>query len=274
MIAQNKAKTYGFILLGLLLSIIWFYPFYLVIVNSFKTKAEIFVNTLSFPAEGTLANYPEAFTALDFIQSFINSVIITVVSIFLICICTSMAAYALSRRQGKTSSIIYFIFAICMLIPFQSIMIPLVSIFGSFDMLNRAGLMIMYLGLGSSLAVFLYFGALRGIPKALDEAAIIDGCNRFQVYRYIILPMLKPTTVTVIVLNAIWFWNDYLLPSLVINKEGLYTIPLKMFYFFGEYSKQWHLALAALVIGIIPIIVVYMFLQKYIIKGISDGAVK
>lgn len=274
MIAQNKAKTYGFILLGLLLSIIWFYPFYLVIVNSFKTKAEIFVNTLSFPSEGTLANYPEAFTALDFIQSFINSVIITVVSIFLICICTSMAAYALSRRQGKTSTIIYFIFAICMLIPFQSIMIPLVSIFGSFDMLNRAGLMIMYLGLGSSLAVFLYFGALRGIPKALDEAAIIDGCNRFQVYRYIILPMLKPTTVTVIVLNAIWFWNDYLLPSLVINKEGLYTIPLKMFYFFGEYSKQWHLALAALVIGIIPIIVVYMFLQKYIIKGISDGAVK
>lgn len=274
MIAQNKAKTYGFILLGLFLSIIWFYPFYLVIVNSFKTKAEIFVNTLSFPSEGTLANYPEAFTALDFVQSFINSVVITVVSIFLICICTSMAAYALSRRQGKTSSIIYFIFAICMLIPFQSIMIPLVSIFGSFDMLNRGGLMIMYLGLGSSLAVFLYFGALRGIPMALDEAAIIDGCNRFQVYRYIILPMLKPTTVTVIVLNAIWFWNDYLLPSLVINKEGLYTIPLKMFYFFGEYSKQWHLALAALVIAIIPIVVVYMFLQKYIIKGISEGAVK
>ncbi len=109
---------------------------------------------------------------------------------------------------------------------------------------------------------------------ALDEAAIMDGCNRFQIYWHIILPMLKSTTVTVIVLNAIWFWNDYLLPSLVINKQGMYTIPLKMFYFFGEYSKQWHLALAALVIAIIPIILVYMFLQKYIIKGISEGAVK
>lgn len=274
MIAQNKAKTYGYILLGFILSIFWFYPFYLVIVNSFKTKSEIFVNTLGLPIEATMVNYPEAFEALEFVQSFINSFIITVLSILLICICTSMAAYALSRRKGKTSSVIYFIFAICMLIPFQSIMIPLVSIFGSFDMLNRTGLMIMYLGLGSSLAVFLYFGALRGIPTALDEAAIIDGCNRFQVYRYIILPILKPTTVTVIVLNAIWFWNDYLLPSLVINKEGMYTIPLKMFYFFGEYSKQWHLALAALIIAIIPIIVVYMFLQKYIIKGISEGVVK
>ncbi|MFV2047062.1 carbohydrate ABC transporter permease [Metabacillus litoralis] len=274
MIAQNKAKTYGFILLGLVLSIFWFYPFYLVIVNSFKTKSEIFVNTLGFPTKATFENYPEAFVALEFIQSFFNSLVITTLSIILICICTSMAAYALSRRKGKMSSAIYFIFAICMLIPFQSIMIPLVSIFGAIDMLNRAGLMVMYLGLGSSLAVFLYFGALRGIPQALDEAAIIDGCNRFQVYRYIILPMLKPTTVTVIVLNAIWFWNDYLLPSLVINKDGMYTIPLKMFYFFGEYSKQWHLALAALVIAIIPIIIVYMFLQKYIIKGISDGAVK
>ncbi|OAK75540.1 carbohydrate ABC transporter permease [Lederbergia galactosidilytica] len=274
MIARQRSKKIGLIVLGIFLSLFWFYPFYLVIVNSFKTKSEIFANTLGLPTEGTLENYTEAFIALDFVKSFFNSLFITVSSIFLICIVTSMAAYALSRRQGKTSSAIYFLFAICMLIPFQSIMIPLVPIFGSFDMLNRAGLIIMYLGLGSSLAVFLYFGALRGIPMALDEAAIMDGCNRFQIYWHIILPMLKSTTVTVIVLNAIWFWNDYLLPSLVINKQGMYTIPLKMFYFFGEYSKQWHLALAALVIAIIPIILVYMFLQKYIIKGISEGAVK
>jgi raffinose/stachyose/melibiose transport system permease protein len=274
MITRNKTKTYGYIFIGLMLSFFWFYPFYLVIVNSFKTKAEIFVNTLRLPAEATITNYVEAFIALDFISSFFNSLIITVSSIVLICLFTSMAAYALSRRKGKTSSIIYFVFAICMLIPFQSIMIPLISIFGSFDMLNQSGLVIMYLGLASSLSIILYFGALRSIPISLDEAAIIDGCNRFQVFRFVIFPMLKPTTVTVIVLNAIWFWNDYLLPSLVINKDGMYTIPLKMFYFFGEYSKQWHLALAALIIAIVPIIVVYMFLQKYIIKGISDGAVK
>lgn len=274
MIHQNRTKTYGYIFLGFVLSLIWFYPFYLVIANSFKTKSEIFVNTLRLPADPTIANYVDAFVALDFVKSFLNSLIITVLSILLICIFTSMAAYALSRQKGKASSFIYFLFAICMLIPFQSIMIPLISIFGNFDMLNRGGLIIMYIGLASSLSIILYFGALRSIPVSLDEAAIIDGCNRFQVFRYIILPMLKPTTVTVIVLNAIWFWNDYLLPSLVINKDGMYTIPLKMFYFFGEYSKQWHLALAALMIAIIPIVVVYMFLQKYIIKGISDGAVK
>lgn len=274
MIRPNKTKMYFFILIGIVLSLFWFYPLYLILINSFKTKSEIFVNTIGIPNNPTIANYKEAFVALDFFKSFLNSLIITSGSIFLICICASMAAYALSRQKGKTSSIIYFIFAIFMLVPFQTIMIPLVSIFGSLGLLNRFGLMIMYLGLGSSLAIFLYFGALRGIPSELDEAAIIDGCNRFQVFRYIIFPNLRPTTVTVIVLNAIWFWNDYLLPSLVINKDGMYTIPLQMFYFFGEYTKQWHTALAGLVIAILPIIFVYMFLQKYIIKGVTDGAIK
>jgi len=263
-----------YILIGLVTSLVWIYPFYLVLVNSFKTKGEIFTNTLNLPFDPTFANYPVALEQLDFFSSFLNSVMITTGSIAIIVLFTSMAAYALSRKPSKTSSAIYFLFALLMLVPFQSIMIPLISIFSKVHLLNRFGLMIMYLGLASSMAVFLYFGALRGIPKALDEAAIIDGCNRFQVFWYIIFPMLKSTSVTVIVLNAIWFWNDYLLPSLVINKPGMYTIPLKTFYFFGEYSKQWHLALAALVLAIIPIIVMYMFLQKYIVKGISDGAVK
>ncbi|WP_130859546.1 carbohydrate ABC transporter permease [Gracilibacillus phocaeensis] len=271
---KERMHKYMMVFIGTVISLLWIYPFYLVLVNSIKTKAGIFESTLSLPSEPTMENYPTAFEELDFTLTFFNSVVITGGSIFLIVVFTSMAAYALSRRPSKTSSLIYFLFAICMLIPFQSIMIPLVSIFGAIDMLNRTGLSIMYLGLGSSLAVFLYVGAMKSIPKALDEAAIIDGCNRFQVYWRIILPMLKSTTVTVIVLNAIWFWNDYLLPSIVINKEGMYTIPLRTFYFFGEYSTQWHLALAALVIAMIPIIALYMFLQKYIIDGISDGAVK
>lgn len=153
-------------------------------------------------------------------------------------------------------------------------MIPLVSVFGSIDMLNRIGLIIMYLGLASSMSIFLYYGTLRGLPQELGEASLIDGSNRFQIYLYIIFPLLKPTTITVVVINALWFWNDYLLPSIVINKDGLYTIPLKMFYFFGEYTKQWHLALAGLVIAILPVIIVYMFLQKHIVQGISEGAVK
>jgi len=152
-------------------------------------------------------------------------------------------------------------------------MIPLVSLFGKADMLNQAGLIFMYLGFGSSLSIFLYHGAMTGISQSLDEAATIDGANRFQTFTRIIFPLLKPISVTVAILNVIWIWNDYLLPSLILSESNA-TIPLKMFYFFGQYTKQWHLALAGLTIAIIPVIVAYFFAQKQIIEGVSEGAVK
>lgn len=259
---------------GLVLSSLWFYPFFLVVINSFKTKAEIFQNTLTLPTGLTLDNYIESFERLDFFKSAANSLLITIGSLVLIVFVSSMAAYALSRNTSRLSSFLYFIVAIGLLIPFQGIMIPLISLFGQVSMLNQPGLMVMYLGLATSMSTFLYYGALRGIPKSLDEAALIDGANTFQIYWQVIFPLLKPTTVTVIVLNALWFWNDYLLPSLSINKAGMYTIPLRMFYFFGEFNKQWHLALAALVIVVLPIIILFVVLQKHVVKGISDGAVK
>lgn len=262
------------ILSGLVLASLWFYPFFLVVINSFKTKAEIFQNTLTLPAGLTLDNYIESFERLDFFKSAANSLLITIGSLVLIVFVSSMAAYALSRNTSRLSSFLYFIVAIGLLIPFQGIMIPLISLFGQVSMLNQPGLMVMYLGLATSMSTFLYYGALRGIPKSLDEAALIDGANTFQIYWQVIFPLLKPTTVTVIVLNALWFWNDYLLPSLSINKAGMYTIPLRMFYFFGEFNKQWHLALAALVIVVLPIIILFVVLQKHVVKGISDGAVK
>ncbi|MEH7108493.1 MULTISPECIES: carbohydrate ABC transporter permease [Bacillaceae] len=261
-------------ILGVLLGLLWLSPFYLMIVNSFKTKREIFSDTLKLPETFTFDNYVEAFTELDFLKTFLNSVIITVVSVLVIVIFSSMAAYALSRNKGKVSTVVFFIFVAAMLIPFQSVMIPLVTIFGKMEMLNRPGIIFMYLGFGASLSIFLYHGTLNGISKSLDEAATIDGANKFQIFWYIIFPMLKPITVTVAILNTIWIWNDYLLPSLVINQEGMETIPLKMFFFFGEYTKQWHLALAGLSIAIIPVIIAYFFAQREIIKGISDGAVK
>lgn len=269
----NEKKT-SMIILGIVMSLFWFYPFFLIIINSFKTKSEIFQNTLTLPSGINVENYATAFDKLDFVKSAANSLLITVGSLVLIVFVSSMAAYALSRNTSKISSMIYFIIAIGLLIPFQGIMIPLISIFGKVSMLNQPGLMIMYLGLATSMSTFLYYGALRGIPKSLDEAAIIDGAHTFQIYWEIILPLLKPTTVTVVVLNSLWFWNDYLLPSLSVNKEGMYTIPLKMFYFFGEFNKQWHLALAALVMVIIPIILLFIVLQKHVVKGISDGAIK
>lgn len=270
---RNKPK-YLLAAIGSLLALLWLSPFYLMIVNSFKTKREMFTDTLGLPEIFTFDNYQEAFVRLDFIKTFFNSVLITVLAVVVIILFSSMAAYALSRKGGKVSTIVFFLFVAAMLIPFQSVMIPLVTIFGKVEMLNRGGLIFMYLGFGASLSIFLYHGTLSGISKSLDEAATIDGANRFQVFWYIIFPMLKPVTVTVAILNVIWIWNDYLLPSLVINKPGFETIPLKMFFFFGEYTKQWHLALAGLTIAIIPVIIVYFFLQKQIIKGISEGSVK
>lgn len=261
-------------ILGILLGLLWLSPFYLMIVNSLKTKREIFSDVIRLPEEFTFDNYIEAFEELDFIQTFFNSVIITVTSVLIIIIFSSMAAYALSRNKSKISTLLFMVFVAAMLIPFQSVMIPLITVFGQVEMLNRVGLIFMYLGFGSSLSIFLYHGTLNGISKSLDEAATIDGCSKFQVFWHIIFPILKPITVTVAILNIIYIWNDYLLPSLVINQEGLQTIPLKMFFFFGEYTKQWHLALAGLTIAIIPVIIVYFFAQREIIKGISEGAVK
>ncbi|MDD5793374.1 MAG: carbohydrate ABC transporter permease, partial [Clostridiales bacterium] len=145
---------------------------------------------------------------------------------------------------------------------------------GKLNMLNVPGLIFMYFGFGSSLSIFLYHGFVKSIPRDLDDAAMIDGCSKFQTFWYIIFPLLKPTTITVVILNLVWIWNDYLLPSLVINKSGTQTIPLKTFYFFGQFTKQWNLALAGLVITIIPVIIFYMIAQKQIIRSITEGSVK
>lgn len=271
---MGKKYKFWIEILGIVLALIWISPFYLMIVNSLKTKKEMFTDVLRLPQAFNLDNYKEAFKELDFFNTFLNSLLITVVSVAVIIIFSSMAAYALSRTKSKISTLLFFMFVAAMLIPFQSVMIPLITIFGKLDFLNRYGIIFMYMGFGSSLSIFLYHGTLSGISRSLDEAATIDGCNKFQVFWYVIFPILKPITVTVGILNTIWIWNDYLLPSLVINQEGMQTIPLKMFFFFGEYTKQWHLALAGLTIAIIPVIVSYFFAQREIIKGISEGAVK
>ncbi|ANU12014.1 binding-protein-dependent transporters inner membrane component [Planococcus antarcticus DSM 14505] len=259
---------------GGLLALLWLAPFYLMFVNSFKSKKEIFMDTISLPEQWSFDNYITAFEELDFMRTLFNSLLITVVSVVLIIVFSAMAAYALSRAKSRLSTVLFFTFVAAMLIPFQSVMIPLVTVFGQFEMLNRGGLIFMYLGFGASLSIFLYHGALNNVPRSLDEAATIDGANRWQVFWHIIFPILKPITVTVAILNIIWIWNDYLLPSLVINTPGSETIPLKMFFFFGEYTKQWHLALAGLTLAIVPVIIFYFFAQREIIKGVSDGAVK
>ncbi|WP_062108861.1 carbohydrate ABC transporter permease [Bacillus niameyensis] len=270
---SSKRNLFILQIIGLLLGLIWISPFYLIVVNAFKTKKEIFTDVLGFPETLNAENFSRAFEELAFIKSFMNSMIITVASILIIVICSSMAGYVLARNKSKLSSSLLMVFVAAMLIPFQSVMIPLISLFGSVNMLNQAGLVFMYLGFGCSLSIFLYHGAMTGVSLSLDEAAVIDGASRFQIFYYIIFPLLKPISVTVGILNVIWIWNDYLLPSLVLG-ESRATIPLKMFFFFGQYTKQWHLALAGLTLAILPVIIGYFFAQKQIIKGVAEGAVK
>ena len=269
-------KKKGLIILeviGLLLALLWLAPFYLMIVNAFKTKKGIFSDVIGLPEEATFENFKEAFVDLNFMNSLFNSLLITIISVLIIIFFSAMAAYALQRNSSKLSKTLLLVFVAAMLIPFQSVMIPLISIFGNVEMLNRAGLIFMYLGFGCSLSIFLYHGSLAGISKSLDEAAIIDGANRLQIFWHIIFPILKPISITVAILNVIWIWNDYLLPSLVLSGANE-TIPLRMFYFFGQYTKQWHLALAGLTLAIIPVIIFYFISQKHIIKGVVEGAVK
>lgn len=269
---QTKSKS-ALGIVGLLLGILWLFPFYLILTNSFKTPKGIFASVLSFPHPSTGANYVNSFKALNFVSSLVNSFIITVCAVLLIILCSSMAAYALQRNHSKLSGGILMLFISAMLIPFQSVMIPLTANFGAVHFLNMWGLVVMYIGFECSLSVFLYQGTLASIPIAMDESAEIEGASRWQIFTKVIFPMLSPITVTVSILNIIAIWNDYLLPSLVLP-QAQYTIPLQMFNFFGEYTKQWHLALAGITLSIIPVIIFYLFAQKWIIKGVTDGAVK
>lgn len=270
---KNKRKYLILEILGIILGIIWISPFYLMIVNSFKVPREIFANVLTFPNSLNMDNYVTAFEDLNFIRSFFNSILITVLSVGVIVLFSSMAGYALARNKSRLSGFILLVFVAAMLIPFQSVMIPLTATFGQAGMLNRIGLIIMYLGFGGSLAIFLYHGAMTSVSISLDEAAIMDGASKYQIYFRIIFPLLSPISVTVAILNVIWIWNDYLLPSLVLSRANE-TIPIRMFYFFGQYTRQWHLALAGLTIAIIPVIIFYFSAQKMIVEGVTEGAVK
>ena len=262
-----------------LLLILYMAPFYLMFINSFKTRREIFANTTGLPDIWNYQNYLDAANKMDLISSFANSMIITIGSVILLLLFSSMAAWLLVRDKTKKSKILFYVFTAGMIVPFQAVMIPLVKWMskmelGPIKMLGtRYGLIFMYIGFGVSMSIFLYHGFIKGIPEEVEEAATIDGCSKWQTYTKIVLPLLKPTTVTVAVLNSIWIWNDFLLPFLTLDKH-VRTIPLAMNNFFGAFSKQWELAMAALVMAIIPIIIFYFFVQKHIIAGIVQGSIK
>jgi len=271
---MKKKIAYG--VTGLILGCIFLFPIYILIMNSFKTTKGIFTDVLGFPAKGTftLENYKNAFQELDYIRSFMNSLLITVVTAVLVLLISAMAAWVLVRYKTKASKIIFLIFAGSMLIPFQSVMLPLVGFASKIGLLSRGGLIFMYMGFQTSMAIIMFHGFIKNIPEELEEAATIDGCGSIRLFISIVLPLMRTIIVTVAVINVMGTWNDFLLPSLIINKQGLQTLPLKTYLFFGQFAKRWDLASAGLVMCMAPIIIFYLFSQKYIVKGITEGAIK
>ena len=278
---MKKGKSIVANVLVILLSILWLFPVYIVFVNSFKNRAELYKNMLAWPKSFSFEYYEKAMKKMKLFHALGNSLFVTIISIVIIVVLASMTAWMLVRANNLLSKIIFSTFVATMLIPFQTLMMPLMQEMGwirdtlHIQMLdNKLGLVYMYIGFGASMAVFLYHGFVKSIPVSLEEAATIDGCTKFGVFWKIVFPMLKPTTMTVIILDVIWIWNDYLLPSLVLSSKANRTIPLSTFSFFGQFTIQWNMAMAGLTLTIIPVVIFYLCAQKYIIKGVAAGAVK
>lgn len=274
-------RTWSKEILLLLMALVFLSPIYIIFVNSFKSRQELYENTLAFPKEFSLQFYEAAMARMDFFNAFLNSMYVTVVSVVFIIILSSMMAWMLARSGNWISTVIFMTMIATMLIPFQTIMMPLMQLVTGITretgipLYNSlSGLIFMNIGFNAALSVFLYHGFVKSIPISLEEAATIDGASKFGVFWRIIFPILTPITATVAILNVILIWNDFLLPSLTLIDKSLRTIPLSVFYFFGEFTIEWNMAMAGLTLTIIPVVIFYMIAQKYIIKGIGEGAVK
>lgn len=277
MTQSKKYKQGGLLVFLTLLALFTLFPIYFLIVNSFKSQQEIVASPLSFPESWNLSYLLNAAQQIDLGSSLLQTIIITVLSVSLIILVSSFAAWAIARTRSKAADFIFILFTAAMLIPFQSVMYPLVSFMETLNLKNTFGLIIMYGGFGLSMSVLLYRGFIKSIPASLEEAAMLDGASIFQIYRYVVMPMVKPTTVTVIIVNAVWIWNDYLLPFLVIGNNSNKTLMLSLYYaksLSGQYGNPWELIFPAVLLCIIPIIIIFIVLQRYIIEGISAGATK
>lgn len=273
--ASYNPRLFVLEIIGIVLGLMFLVPFYFVIVNSMKAFGEILVNSASLPSSLNFINYGKVWEIMKFPKVFWNSLLITVFSNLGLVIISSMAAYRLVRVPTRFNNLVFMAFVAAMVIPFQSIMIPLVRVASQVGLMDSIlGLVICYFGFGVSLNVFLYHGFIKSVPLEIEESARVDGCSPYGVFWRIVFPLLKPMTVTIVLLNSLWIWNDFLLPMLILSKPELRTIPLATYSFFGQYTKQWDLALAALVLGVLPIVIFFLSMQRHIIEGITAGSIK
>ena len=274
--AANMAAMAGLILIFLA----YMFPFIMVVINSLKQKRDIIKSPFSwlFTIKGlSFDNFVKAFTQMDFLNAFKNSLIVTVSATVLVTLLAAMLAYYIVRNSNGISKLTFGLMVASMIIPFQAIMIPLVSIYGgTLNVLNhRITLIFLHTGFSMAMSVFMFHGFIKGnVPMALEEAAYIDGCTHTQTFFKIVLPLLKPIISTMVILNSLAFWNDFLLPSLVLTDKKLLTLPLSTYSFYGTCSADYGTIMAGLLLCVMPILVLYVVLQKQIIGGVVAGAVK
>lgn len=262
-----------------ILALLYVYPIVMILFNSVKKETAITTSgAFTLPTADTfagLANYANAIASKGFLQSLGYSLLITITSVAAILICCSMCAWYITRVKGKLSKILYYLFVFSMVVPFQMVMFTLSQTADSLSLNKPWNIWIIYLGFGAGLAVFMFAGFMKSIPLEVEEASMIDGCNPLQTFFLIVLPMLKPTLVSVGILEAMWVWNDYLLPTLVLDIKNYKTIPMLIQYFRGSYGKvEMGPMMASIMLTVIPIVIVYLLGQKHIIKGVAAGAVK
>ncbi|MCX7030659.1 MAG: carbohydrate ABC transporter permease [Spirochaetes bacterium] len=259
-----------------IVAILYVYPLILVAINSLKSFQEIMANVMTFPTRPRFENFSNAFTLMRYPSLFLNTLIATVLGTGGVVLLASIAGTKLSRTRTRTSWLLFMVCVAPMMIPFHSFMIALVKVAKTLHLTNSVwGLAVIYWGLGIPLSLFMYHGFVKTVPRDLDESAAIDGAKPLRAFFQVIFPLLKPVTVSVIVLNVMWMWNDFLLPLLVLSGEKkAMTLQLAAYNFFGQYKIEWHYAMAGVLLTITPAVILYLLLQKQIIKGMVAGAVK
>ena len=275
---KKRAKNMALSVVFSIISILWLFPIALVVINSFKKKAYISRKPFAIPSDKMfvgLDNYINGIKKTGFVEAFGWTLLITVGSVAAIILCTSMCAWYISRVKNAVTTTIYYLCLFSMIVPFQMVMFPLSKIADMLKLNTPWGLIVVYLGFGAGLAVFMFTGFVKSIPLEIEEAAMIDGCTPIQTFFNVVLPIMKPTCVTVAILQAMWIWNDYLLPYLILDLKRFKTISIAVQYLKGGYgSVDMGAMMGVLVLAIIPIIVFYLVCQKYIIEGVVAGAVK
>ena len=275
---KKRAKNAALSVVFSIISILWLFPIALVVINSFKKKAYISRKPFAIPTDKMFVgfdNYINGIKKTGFIEAFGWTLLITVGSVAAIILCTSMCAWYISRVKNAVTTTIYYLCLFSMIVPFQMVMFPLSKIADMLKLNTPWGLIVVYLGFGAGLAVFMFTGFVKSIPLEIEEAAMIDGCTPIQTFFNVVLPIMKPTCVTVAILQAMWIWNDYLLPYLILDLKRFKTMSIAVQYLKGGYgSVDMGAMMGVLVLAIIPIIIFYLFCQKYIIEGVVAGAVK